>query len=197
MIKFDLNQGTVEWMEARLAIPTASGFSNIVTPSGAKSKSADGYLAELLAEYHTGIPKIVPQSIWMARGIELEPEARNLYSFVTEQDVEETGLIYKDYSFNIACSPDGLLKDKGLEIKCPKLSTHLAYMIKQECPPEYKAQVQGCMWVSGLTKWDFFSYHPDAKPFLITVEKDEKWHDNFTKYIDDFLIRLERFKKQL
>jgi hypothetical protein len=34
MIILDLEQGTPEWLQARLGIPTASNFGNIITPTG-------------------------------------------------------------------------------------------------------------------------------------------------------------------
>ena len=42
MIVHPCQQGTVEWTEARLGIPTASEFSRIVTATGKLSKQRDG-----------------------------------------------------------------------------------------------------------------------------------------------------------
>ena len=38
MIVLDHDQGSIEWIEARLGIPTASEFSRIITPTGKLSK---------------------------------------------------------------------------------------------------------------------------------------------------------------
>jgi len=55
MITLELEQGTPEWFSARLGIPTASRYKDIVTPArGDKSKSYMTYLYELLAERMTG-----------------------------------------------------------------------------------------------------------------------------------------------
>ena len=54
MLVLNCEQGSREWIEARLGIPTASQFSRIVTPTGQAIKARDGYLAELLCEWVMG-----------------------------------------------------------------------------------------------------------------------------------------------
>ena len=39
LITLDCEQGSEEWLAARLGIPTATGFENIVTATGKKSAS--------------------------------------------------------------------------------------------------------------------------------------------------------------
>ena len=56
MIVLDHDQGSTEWIEARLGIPTASGFHRIITPTGKLSASRDAYEGELLAEWALGRP---------------------------------------------------------------------------------------------------------------------------------------------
>lgn len=41
LITLDCEQGTEEWLVARLGIPTATGIKNIVTPSGPKIRRVD------------------------------------------------------------------------------------------------------------------------------------------------------------
>ena len=48
MIELPCQQGSVEWFEARLGIPTASEFSRIVTPTGKLSAARVTYMGELL-----------------------------------------------------------------------------------------------------------------------------------------------------
>jgi Na+/alanine symporter len=54
----EAGQGSVEWMQARSGIPTASEFDALVTPKW-KVKTGDGpktYLAKKLAEWWLGGP---------------------------------------------------------------------------------------------------------------------------------------------
>ena len=50
MIIIDCEQGTEEWFEARMGVPSASNFSRICTTTGKWSAQADSYINELAAE---------------------------------------------------------------------------------------------------------------------------------------------------
>jgi hypothetical protein len=77
MIRLDLKQGTHEWLQARVGIPTASRFDDLITPKTRKpSSSATRYRNEILAEWILGHPIEWGTSQWMERGTELESEAR-------------------------------------------------------------------------------------------------------------------------
>lgn len=174
MITLDLTQGSDEWLLARSAIPTASSFKKIITSAGKPSATAKAYMCDLLAEYVAGKPYSMEPTFWMDRGTELEPEARTAYEFISDNEVKEVGLIYQDETRLVSCSPDGLIgEDGGLEIKCPKHSTHIGYLLAGKVPAEHFVQVQGSLHVTGRKWWDFMSYHPDFDPLIIRVKRDE------------------------
>ena len=168
-------QGSPEWLAARLGIPSASMFAKIVTTKGAWSTSADTYINQLVAERLTGEREEIFQSHHMIRGTELEPDARDLYSLMTDSEVTEVGFCLHD-TLAAGCSPDGLIgEDGGLEIKCPAPSTHVEYLRGGVLPSKYKQQVMGCLWITGREWWDFVSYHPTMKPLIVRVERDEEY----------------------
>jgi len=175
-MRIDQNeQGSPEWLAARLGIPSASMFAKIVTTKGAWSTSADTYINQLVAERLTGEREEVFQSHHMIRGTELEPDARDLYSLMTDSEVTEVGFCLHD-TLAAGCSPDGLIgEDGGLEIKCPAPSTHVEYLRGGVLPSKYKQQVMGCLWITGREWWDFVSYHPTMKPLIVRVERDEEY----------------------
>lgn len=175
-MRIDQNeQGSPEWLAARLGIPSASMFAKIVTTKGAWSTSADSYINQLVAERLTGEREEVFQSHHMIRGTELEPDARDLYSLMTDSEVTEVGFCLHD-TLAAGCSPDGLIgEDGGLEIKCPAPSTHVEYLRGGVLPSKYKQQVMGCLWITGREWWDFVSYHPTMKPLIVRVERDEEY----------------------
>ena len=56
MIVLNCKQGSDEWIQARLGIPTASQFHRIITPKTMKpAASAEGYIDQLVAEYLLGV----------------------------------------------------------------------------------------------------------------------------------------------
>jgi hypothetical protein len=176
MMRIDQNeQGSPEWLAARLGIPSASMFAKLVTTKGIWSASADAYINQLVAERLTGEREEVFQSHHMLRGTELEPDARDLYSLMSDAEVTEVGFCLHD-TLSAGCSPDGLIgEDGGLEIKCPAPSTHVEYLRGGVLPSKYKQQVMGCLWITGREWWDFVSYHPTMKPLIVRVERDEEY----------------------
>jgi hypothetical protein len=174
MIEIDCEQGTPEWLEARLGVPSASNFGRIVTATGKISTSKKAYMLDLLAEKLTGEGTDFVINKWMERGTELEPEAADLYSFITDRECVEKGFLLDD-SKAFGCSPDRIVENGGLEIKCPKPATHVEYLLAGKAPTKYLPQIQGCMLVTGALWWDFMSYCPGIKPLIVRVERDEEY----------------------
>lgn len=199
LITLDCEQGTEEWLAARLGIPTATGIKNIVTPSGQKSNGWIGYLAELVAESIEGVGDSF-KSGDMQRGNELEPLARMAYEFETGNEVLQVGGVYLNEEKDLMISPDGLIPPlkKGLEIKCPKMKTHIKYLLEGGVPVEYAIQVQSALWVTGYETWDFVSYCPEYQKqplYLYTAERDPTLMAAFDKYIPEFIRTLKAYKE--
>jgi len=191
----NIEQGTQEWLDARKGVITGSRFKEIVTPAKAElSKSSKSYMYELVAE-RMGATVSFYQNEHMQRGNELEPDARTAYEFIKDMTVEQVGFCLHDNKL-IGVSPDGLIGDDGgIEIKCPKETTHISYLDSGSLPLIYKPQVQGSMWVTGREWWDFMSYHPELPPLIVRVFRDEEYisrmEEGIIKFSEDMLI-LER-----
>lgn len=174
MIEIDCEQGSDEWLEARLGVPSASNFSKVVSATGKLSTQRKAYMLDLIAEKLTGETTSFTTTKWIERGNELEPEAADLYAFITDRECEEKGFLLDD-SKAFGCSPDRIVGEGGLEIKCPKPATHVEYLLGGKVPTKYLPQIQGCMLVTGAKWWDFMSYCPGIKPLIIRVERDEEY----------------------
>lgn len=191
----ELIQGSDEWLNARLGIPTASCFDKVITATGKPSSQSDAYMHQLLAEWLTGEQMSFTTNQWIERGNELEPQARTAYEFMQDQEVTEVGLVYRDERKLIAVSPDGLCKqtNSGLEIKCPAPHTHVANLLTGEMPSKYKPQVQGNIWVCEADYWDFMSYHEQMEPLIVRIDRDEAYIKKMTELFDQFIdLMLER-----
>ena len=174
-------QGTQEWLQARLGCPSGSGFSKLITSAGKPSTSAETYINELIAEAVIGETTPMENTPWMQRGTELEPFARLNYELENDVEVEQIGFCMHD-SLKCGVSPDGLVGlSGGIEIKCPKPSTHIAYLRAGKLPTTYKAQVMGCLWITEREWWDFMSYHPQLPNLVVRVHRD-----------DDYISQLQR-----
>lgn len=196
MIIESIDQYSELWWSGRRGLPTASQFGKIVTSTGKKSTSWKTYAFKKVAERLTGKTEDTYKSDNMDRGTELEPEARKAYSFITGIDVEEVGMVFQDEKKLWLCSPDGisLEKKKGLEIKCPIASTHVKYLYNKKLPTEYKPQVFGSLWICNeIETWDFMSYHPDMKPFLITIDRGNEEYKIYADALAKILPEVSDF----
>jgi len=197
VIILDAPQGGPEWLAARLGVCTASDFDKIITPAGKSSSQAPEYMGTLAGEWLEGASEPFYENEWMRRGTFLEPEARALYEFTEDVEVNQVGLVYLNEDRAVSCSPDGLLDEGGLEIKCPKLGNHIASWKADAMPPKYKAQVQGNIWICERDWWDFVSYHPSAPPLIKRIYRDDKFIKALASLIEHFIVDLEEMKEKL
>ena len=205
-------QGSERWHAIRRGRPTASRFKDVITAAkGDLSKSATAYIAELIGESY------VPEWVDFAgnrftdRGTEMEPEARRAYENFLAVQAVEVGFVTRPDKV-VGCSPDGLiLRDGkelerdaiydeegritngadlfnwGVEIKCPSPKVHVGWVMAGGLPDDHKQQVHGAMAVTGLQRWDFFSYFPGLQPFHVTVRRDA-YTDKLAASLDQFII---------
>lgn len=171
-------QGSPEWHQARCGIISASNMKSLFTSRGEKTASSvrETYLNQVIAERLMQKPMDTFQSYDMERGTQLEAQARANFEMYLDVTVQEVGFHMHD-DHDIGCSPDGLFADTGVEIKCPKANTHVRYMRSKKLPSEYLQQVQGTMYVMNLERYYFMSYHPDLKPIIIEVKRDNELID--------------------
>lgn len=147
-------------------------------------------MLKLAAERLTGLTEPTYTNSYMEDGKELEAEAREAYETITDTVVEQVGFI--EYNEDIGASPDGLIKlDGGTEIKCPKATTHIKYLLEDRLPPEYLWQVQGNLFVSGRGWWDFVSYCRGFPLFIKRVNRDESCINTLKHELDIFVEELK------
>ena len=197
MIVLDCEQMDNEWWQAHVGTPSASNFSKILTPIGKPSASAKDYMYQLAGEVLTGKKTETYHNAVMQRGIEMEAEARTLYELMFDIEVQQVGLIYPDEQRKYCCSPDGIMDEMGIEIKCPLIHTHVSYLMAGKIPTIYIPQVQGSMLVTGFKRWDFMSYYPGLKPLVVEVKRDDKYCDLLANALDSFNAKLEKTVEKL
>jgi len=185
-------QGSIDWINLRLGIPTASRFHSILTPKTRQfSKESESYAIELVTERITVQVVDFDKTDWMGRGTGLEPEARAWYRFNQEVDVEEVTFCYTDDK-QAGCSPDGLVGESGiLELKCPSAVTHMSHLLGRS-NPALPTQVQGQLWVTGREWCDVVSWCPGLPPVLIRTPRDEAFQADLDAALAKFQVGLQR-----
>ena len=200
-------QGSAEWLELRLGLPTASQFHRIVTPAKCElSKQARKFAFLLIAEklMHESFTDLDHLS-HIARGKELEPQAVKMYEFDTELETSPVGFITTDDG-RMGASPDRLIiaSHRGrflgsgtmaaLEIKCPSPQTHLEYLV-DGFGADYLPQVQGQAMIGEFDFVDRYSFHPLMPPALVRTYRDSAYIAKLSAALDQFcdeLAELER-----
>ena len=196
-------QGTPEWLAERSGKVTASMISNVLMDP--KTAGYRDYQAQLVAEILTGKPQGSDfTNAAMQFGTETEPLARSAYEAETGFSVDEVGFCQHPSIERAGASPDGLVGNSGLvEIKCPKVATHLAYLIADVVPAAYKNQIMWQMAVTGRDWCDFVSFRPDLPEhlqlFIIRFKRDparilelETAVINFLDGVDKMLSKLKK-----
>lgn len=200
-----IDQGSPEWIQARLGKVTTSKFKDVMTKGrgDSVSKTRESYLYQLASEIVTGLPSDNYVSQAMEWGKENEYNARKNYELVEDIEVNQVGFV--KHNDSIGCSPDGFVNNDGLiEIKCPNTSTQISYFLKDEFPKDYTAQVQGQLWICEKEWCDFVSYDPrittDARYFKKRVFRNEKFikelKDNVYKFVDELEEILNKLRSK-
>ena len=190
------DQGTDEWKQARVGVPSGSKFADIMAKGGGATRAT--YLTALALERITGVREDFKTTFAMEQGTEREPFARSAYEAHTGQFVTEIGFCMHD-SLMVGVSPDGLVGKAGMtEYKCPMPKTHLEYLRLEpgKCPTAYRWQVQGQLWVAERKWCDFVSYNPDfpenAQMVIRRVVRDEIAIAELESEVVKFLEDIER-----
>lgn len=204
MIVHDVEQGTPEWHELRIARPTASRFKDILAKprskadreAGAMSQTAKSYLAECFAEWDLGGPVDGATSPWMERGNRQEAEALDFYQAALAPEgarASPVGFVTLDADLlSPGCSPDALVgEDGGLELKILAAKNHPKAMFEPDrFLTEHWAQVQGGLWITGRAWWHLVAYHPTMPPVVHRVEPDAEFIENLAGQVVAFTAML-------
>ena len=192
----ECEQGTPEWLMARLGLVTASNFKFATSGGvgGADSKTKFSYLCALLSERTTGNLVKRYRNAAMEWGTKNEPAARSMYEFETGSEVDQVGFIKNGE--HAGCSPDGLVGDDGMiQIKCQESQNHIANVLKQTCPTVHLKQIQGEMWCCGRLWSDFVSFdprNPYKDIFIVRVHRDEEFIRKLALGVNEFVEELLR-----
>ena len=194
-------QNSIEWLEARLGIPTSSRFSEIVTPkiwTFSESRSCRKYMAQLVAEWKTRQPIQLDPIIWaVERGHDMEGESVSYYELTRGVKTEECGFFLSTCE-RYGASPDRTVGENGLlEVKNLNADNHLLCLFENEIPDKYFTQIHGQLLVTGRDWVDFLSYSPGLPPYLHRIYPEPKYQKPLEEGILKFCDRLDEMKQKL
>jgi hypothetical protein len=193
------DQGSEAWKALKLAVISASNILKPLAKIGTETRN--GYMMELIGQVATKqFDEINAKNL--EYGKINEASARAAYEFETGYKVEQIGFIYgKDK--RIGVSPDGIMPSikKGLELKCPATAkVHADFLCNDKIKPEYYAQIQFSLYVSGYATWDFASFHPSFKTSMlkiVTIEPNQEMFERFDKELPVFISEMDEKLKMI
>lgn len=158
-----MKQRSPEWFKARENRLTASMFG---TAAGInKYMSRAKYYRQIIGEEEKFAGNEATD--W---GELHEPTACMDYEAETGNLVKEVGFFPHPEMDWLGCSPDGLVGNGLIEIKCP-----FTQKIYDGVPPQYMAQMQGQMEICDRDWCDFWVWTPDATGLIRVLRSDEYW----------------------
>jgi hypothetical protein len=201
---FDVEQRTPEWDALRAGKLTASVGKKLVTPTGKPSVQYKAEIARIIAEAR-GLqpPEFIKPTWWMERGVNLEPEALAWFEVETDLTVEAIGFVESTNGL-VGASPDGLIKCYDgdqflwipLELKCPKPSTHIQWLLGGCVPTDHIAQVHFQIALCEAPYGYFCSYNPEVAPLIVRVDRNE-YTELMEKKMGEYCIEFESAMKYI
>ena len=176
MILGENEQGSHEWKKERFGLIGGTTLSDLMVSKPVTETALYYQLISARCEEFFDEQSFTSND--MQRGIDLEPEAVQEAEKYLNVEFKSFGWCTNEkYPLN-GCSPDGFSEDltTGIEVKCPKASTHTSYILKDEIPKEYFWQVINYFLVNEkLETLHFTSYRPEntIKPLWIKTVKRE------------------------
>jgi putative phage-type endonuclease len=201
-----LQQGSDEWLKARLGVFTASSAAKIVCTSTLTLTALD-YIRKKALEEITGQQQdVIAINAAMQHGIDCEPVAAARYAQYKSEMLIETGLDLWSENDQVGASFDRVIlgKNAAIEIKCPALHTHCKYMEMQtavdlkKVAKNYYWQIMQQMLVGGFDYIDFVSFCPslDIKELsILRVDRNEKDVEQLKKCLLKAIDKKEQLVK--
>jgi putative phage-type endonuclease len=197
-----IEQGSVEWHLQRLGKVTASRVADVLSKGkSGESASRTKYRTELVVQRLTGVPGESFTNAAMEWGTTTEPLARVAYEAEMGVFVDQVAFVEHPTIANFGCSPDGVIGDGLIEIKCPNSSMHIEYLTDEKPPSKYIPQMQCQMAVTGAKWCDFVSFDPrlpnDLQLFVVRLERDEEYIKAMEVEVQKFLSEVEEMFTKL
>ncbi len=191
----EIVQGTDEWKMLRLGKVTASRVKDIVaTTKTGYSTSRDKYMTQLLLERLTNTVAESYTNDAMSWGTEQEPFARAAYESAKSVMVDQVAFVNHPTIEQAGASPDGIVGEGLVELKCPMSHTHLESILGG-IDDQYKVQVQWQMACTGAKWTDLCSFDPRFPAELQLVikrfERDDAYIATLEKEVIKFLTELD------
>jgi putative phage-type endonuclease len=186
----NIEQGSESWLQIRLGKVTASRVADVMakTKTGV-SASRGNYLIELALQRVTGVIEASYTNDAMQWGKDNEQTARTAFEVAHNVFVDQVAFVDHPTIKDFGCSPDGIIGDSLLELKCPYQSAvHWSYF-KDGCPSKYYTQIQAQMSCTGAKSVWFVSFDPRMPTRSQLYIEEVLREEEFIKKLEDEVLK--------
>jgi hypothetical protein len=200
----DIEQGSLEWDQHRIANPGASNANLLITTTGKPSASFDKFLHDMFDEAILGRKMPKYSSYRMKEGLLYEAESfnhRNMILFATKgMQMRKVALCFKDERKSFHCSPDGICDElrEGFETKdaLPHIQRSRLHKGEKYFYKEHLQQVQMSLFVTGYENWVLQSYCQNMPTLTVNIEPDLEFHRKLENQLNLFTGKLTNMIKE-
>jgi putative phage-type endonuclease len=196
LIYREIEQGSESWLQLRLGKCTASRVADVLakTKTGVSASRAN-YMIELALQRVTGVIEPSYKNDAMQWGTDNEQTARTAFEVAHNVFVDQVAFVDHPTIKDFGCSPDGVIGDSLLELKCPYQSAvHWSYF-KDGCPSKYYTQIQAQMSCTGAKSVWFVSFDPRmptrSQLYIEEVLREEEFIKKLEDEVKQFLNEVE------
>ena len=199
-------QNTLQWLQRRKGIPTASMFSEFInyahktgSMSLSESETAKLYKYQLVAEriLQRPLQRKKVDTAAANHGREYEETAAQAFANKLKVSLDPGGFVTNGWA---GCSPDRLIvgTNDAVEIKCPQPWTHCRYL-GEGAEDAYELQVQGQLWIGGYDHVHFWSWsdEPNFPPVYRKTARDERFIQRLTEKVMEFARLVDKAEQKV
>lgn len=208
MIELTMEQGSLEWHEARSGIVTSTSLSSAVGTPAVQTTLMYQLIAERMAQliHNTFVSEA------MQYGHDTEDMARIVMANHLNEKLETLGMLKSEIVEGFAISPDAVCRRDGKivgggEIKCPNSKKHIQRVIVGGIPKEHRHQCLAPFVLSDDIEWwcymDFDIRNYQLPEYYYMIKREDVIDEvlamrkrliEFNKIVDDKYFELCGFE---
>ena len=196
-----VQQGSADWLMLKLGVLSASNADKIVAKRDSATRAT--YMASLISQVCSCV---IPEEMnfkAMEHGKLYEPAARDALSVALGfVNIQEIAFMFSDESLRVGVSPDGLLDNTIVEIKCPfNGENFIKFAAFETNKKDWAWQAQFQLFAGKADEHIFCQYDPRMvlcnNLHYIKTERDEAMQKTLADAIPQFIADMDQALNKL
>ena len=196
-----VQQGSADWLMLKLGVLSASNADKIVAKRDSATRAT--YMASLISQVCSCV---IPEEMnfkAMEHGKLYEPAARDALSVALGfVNIQEIAFMFSDESLRVGVSPDGLLDNTIVEIKCPfNGENFIKFAAFETNKKDWAWQAQFQLFAGKADEHIFCQYDPRMvlcnNLHYVKTERDEAMQKTLADAIPQFIADMDQALNKL